>query len=240
MQEPRRLKELIKSGTWDDVRQALGACGDTLLAVCSWIVDNHERDTTNLTLYNLLAGAVPFVQIAREHLLDPIQLIAFSTRNVFEINLRARHVLQSDANLQQWIAECFADNIQVLEGILQLREAASPADIAIIEEEIKRLRSVALRYGVADSAKLLSVRDLAKAGSREEDYRVLFKLYSKLVHPSSYLLNGSADNAHGVAIRQILVVKLQLYAYDLLERIRQRLKIPDEALSNQETGTVTK
>jgi len=86
----------------------------------------------------------------------------------------------------------------------------------------------------------LSVRDLAKAVGHEEDYRALFKLYSKLVHPSSYLLNRSADEAHGVAIRQILVLKLQLYAYDLLERIRQSLKIPDEALGNQETGTETK
>ncbi|MBI2840748.1 MAG: hypothetical protein HYX75_20715 [Acidobacteria bacterium] len=236
MPDERRLKDLVEFGTLDDLRLALESYGNRLLAVCSWIVSNRERDNAGLALYNLLSGVVPFVQIARQHLLGHIQILAFCARNVFEINLRTRHVLQSAANLQQWMAECVADNIEVLEGILQLRDTASPGDIAILETEIERLRSVARRHGITDSAKLLAVPDLAKAVGQEVEYRALFKLYSKLVHPSSYLLNRSADEVRESVIRQILVIRLQLYGYDLLERIRERLKVPEDVVGSHEMG----
>jgi len=228
MAQNKRLGDLVEIGTWEDVRHALERCQGTFVAACDWIVVNLERNNRNLTLYNLLKGTVPFMQSASEGLRGPVSFLAFCTRNVFEINLRARHILQSDGNLQQWIAEAVTDNIQVLEGVLSLRQTASPRDVEMLEAEIERIRAVAQKHQVSDSRRLLSVSELAKAVGQESEYRAFFRIYSKLVHPSSYLLNSSPDDLNGSFIRTTLVIHLQLYAYDLLGRIRRGLGVPDE------------
>src|SRR5271170_1168337 len=47
----------------------------------------------------------------------PIEVLALSARNTFELWLRLMHILESDGNRQAWRSEAFQDQKQVYEAI---------------------------------------------------------------------------------------------------------------------------
>ena len=222
----KRVRDLIRYGSSEECVRSIVRCQTGFTVCCDWVAKSLERNDRNLAFFNILGQTVPFLRFAAWGIDKPIQVLAFSARSVFELNLRGRHMLRSDENLRQWMSEGVIDSIQVLEGVLELRESASAGDVALLEAEIERLRSLAGRHELAHRGKLLQVGELARSVGLESDYKAFFKLYSKLVHPSSYLVNGAAT-AWDRVLRQVLVVNLQLYAYDLLERVRTGLGVPD-------------
>ena len=73
-------------------------------------------------------------------------------------------------------------------------------------------------------------RQLADKFGLAKDYDALYKLLSKIVHPSSFLVNGRAlidtDDT-----RNILLMTLQIKALDSLTRIADDLGIPASVTS---------
>lgn len=59
-----------------------------------------------------------------------------------------------------------------------------------------------------------------------DEYKALFKLFSKLVHPSSYLVNSYKD-ATSPEITSVLQIYLQLYVWDLFCRVCDALYVPE-------------
>lgn len=236
MNTTKRIRELIRYGTSAQVAQAIQQCQAAFTRTCRWITTNRERNNRNLAFFNLLSQAIPFLEFAAWGIDKPIQVLAFSARSLFELNLRARHILLSDDNLRQWMAEAVIDSIQVVEGILELREGRSPTDVSRLQGEIERLRSLATKHDLASRGKPLGVGELANVVGQKTDYRTFFKLYSKLVHPSAYLVNGVAAQWDEV-LRHALTVNLQLYAFDLLERVRTYLHVPDKIVYPQVKGS---
>lgn len=145
------------------------------------------------------------------------------------MNLRTRHVLESDENLRRWTAEAAIGNIDILEGLLQLPRANTESTERELRAEINRLKSLLTKHELPKIARPPSVAALARSAGLESEHRALFQLFSKLVHPSSYLINR-ADEPYSDITRNILVIHLQLYAGDLLERIRGALNVPDEVV----------
>jgi len=146
----------------------------------------------------------------------PIAVIALATRNVFEINLRARYIEQSDANLKDWISEALLDRIQLYEGMLTLSGPKEATDL--LRAEIEYNRQLAQKHGLALGRKPMVTSELAQKVGMKEEYAALFKLYSKLLHPTSYSVNVTPDEVGSLVNRNILLIHLQLYAHDLLGR----------------------
>jgi hypothetical protein len=67
--------------------------------------------------------------------------------------------------------------------------------------------------------------NLAKQAGLADEHAALFKLFSKLVHPSSYLSNDY-KNAASEEVRTILHARAQLYAWDTLGRISKAVGMP--------------
>lgn len=101
------------------------------------------------------------------------------------------------------------------------------------------MRSLAFKYNLDPALRRISTRALARAAGAqaEKEYEAFFKLFSKLVHPSSFLVNGTAKNAYGFPIRNALVIHLKLYAHDMLTRIRESLGVPDDVLHQNGLGS---
>jgi hypothetical protein len=220
------IKDIIQYGNWGSAAAAILSCERKTRACCEWITANLERNDRNLAFFNILSQTGPYLELAAWGIERPIQLLAFAARSVFELNLRARHMLLSEENLNQWMSEGIVDGIQVLEGFCELRDSARPQDVAPLEAEIVRLRALASKHQIPHTGKPLGVRELVAVVGPESEYSAFFKLYSKLVHPSSYLVNRMALTWDDV-VRRALAANLQLYAYDLLERVRTDLGVPE-------------
>ncbi len=68
---------------------------------------------------------------------------------------------------------------------------------------------------------------LAKAVGLESEYKAFFKLYSKYVHPSSWLVNRDPYWVQAWQWRTIFTVSAQLYAADTIERIKTAIGARD-------------
>ena len=83
------------------------------------------------------------------------------------------------------------------------------------------------KYGFPTVKQPVSTGNLANKVGQEGEHKALFKLYSKLVHPSSYLVNDYGG-ASSVENQKILQIHAQLYAYDTVTRVCEELSVPYE------------
>jgi len=94
----------------------------------------------------------------------------------------------------------------------------------VLQEEKKRLESLRKRYNLTNE-KISHLGNIAKSLGLHEEHKIFLKIYSKLVHPTSYLINDP-DNAAADEIRNLLHAFTQIYALDTCERICDEFSIP--------------
>jgi hypothetical protein len=229
--DKRRLRDIVRFGSWSETQVAIRKLSGSYAACCVWIKSNCERTNRNFVLYSLVAAGWPYLDLAGKNLTGPIPVLALSTRALYELHLRTRHVLQSEENLKKWIAETSIDTIEFLQGILTLGEPKEAADL--LNFEVERQRSLAQKHNLDLAARPISAGALARAVGRQVEHDAFFKLFSKLVHPSALLVNGTAEKSYGFAIRNTLVIHLQLFAHDMLGRIVKDLEVSDRVLDGK-------
>ena len=84
--------------------------------------------------------------------------------------------------------------------------------------------------GVFEVVKFHTKRHRAQIGLSDE-HKNLYKLFSKVVHPSSYLVNDY-KNAASIETRMILQTRAQLYAWDTFSRVCEYFNVPGELREN--------
>jgi hypothetical protein len=166
----------------------------------------------------LTAAASSLFLAGAAGLQTPIEILALATRNAFELWLRFKHVTRSDSNCQRWRDENVTDQLQIYEAVLKLPGPANSKEV--IKEEIRRIEAIANERGLSRGSGVLQPRDLAKELGELEDYDAFYKLYSKLVHPSSWFVNSRTAVATPM-YRQTLIVNAQVYGWRLLQGVEE-------------------
>jgi Family of unknown function (DUF5677) len=155
----------------------------------------------------------------------PIEVLALSVRNSFEIWLRLLHIIESDENRQAWRSEAFTDQMQVYEATLTLQ---GPENVkSVIQGEIERLKQEAHARGLSPGQKPLMMRDLVKATKCKEEYEAFYKLYSKLVHPSAWFVNMPTLVASEM-YRVALIVNAQVYGWRILKTVEDKFGVSSD------------
>lgn len=200
----------------DKLAERLSELEALLTKLCNEIQAGFKRDDKNLAIHGLASRTAFEMAKLKGALRSPTEYLALCARNLFELNARTRFVFQSDRNLQAWIGEVAQDEKEIIEGVLQLGQS-SKKDIEILRARLAQIDQTATKHGVP-LARVPRVSDLAKAAGLEKEYKGLFKLYSKYVHPSSWIVNGGG-RTHSWDVRNIFIVRSQQYAFDTLNRI---------------------
>lgn len=224
----RRLKDVLTFASSQEVLEAVKEAGARLSSLAVHGRSTQARTEQSLSLHNLARHTgQELLRIAR-NFDQGLDIIAWSTRNIFELNLLVRYVLQAEANATRFLAESAMDEQQVLEGFLSL--AATPTSDAIraVKDRIASLSAMAAKHGIS-LLKPLPTAELAKLVGCTEEYTGMFKFMSKYVHPSSWLVNRSSEDTQGDSYRDILLVNAQLYAGDSYERIRVAFGLASDA-----------
>lgn len=208
---PERLRDRVVTGDYDSFREMLKGHEETFRTVVAWIAaTNVPRDARSVVLSNLLWAAANYLNISRSNAGDGhISVIALVTRSLYELRLRVEYIIREPQELDMWQAEAAVDQIQVLEGILKIdRTTTSEEQCRTLRTEITRLRALLRKHGMKEPKHLSSSFEIAKKLGRANEHQSLFKLYSKLVHPSSYLVNNYAQAGSRETV-QILEIHLQ-------------------------------
>jgi hypothetical protein len=222
------LSDRLVSGNVEQVSALLMRMAVHFRKVCEWIAANSERTPKSLSLHNLMRATAEYLQMASEGFGKHISIVALATRNIYELRLRTEHLLSSREALDTWQAEGATDKIQVLEGILGLdTKQRSGSQRQVLTNEISRIRYILKKHKLEELKCIPGTFSIAKALDKGDEHKNLFKLFSKLVHPSSYLVNDSA-NAASPEVRSILQTHCQLYAWDLFSRICDAVGVPED------------
>jgi hypothetical protein len=224
----KRLKDHVKESNQIELKKNLDKIIKKSRFINQWIEKNIERDEKRVILSNLLVSTSDYLKVTKSSLNSHISVLALSTRSIYEINVRLRTIIESSNELGKWQSESVTDKVQTLEGILLL---ANPSENineqVVLQQEIERMKGLITKYGLPTIKQPASTGTLAKTVGLEEEHKALFKLYSKLVHPSSYLVNDY-NGASSIENQKILQIHAQLYAHDTLSRVCGELSVPYE------------
>ncbi len=160
----------------------------------------------------------------------PIEIVALAARSVFELFVRLKYVLKNDQNALQWRSEAAKDQMEIYDAILTL--SGDEAAMRQISSEIDRVKSHATDRGLDQSVKIMMAADVAKKVDLQDEHKAFYKLYSKLVHPSSFSVNWP-DAVSCPMYRDGMVTNTQVYANLMLEEMRSKADMPVGELRNQ-------
>ncbi|WP_432735220.1 DUF5677 domain-containing protein [Ralstonia solanacearum] len=210
----------------ESVREKLISMSSHFHSVCGWHSLHGVRSNLSDALLNLVKSSGGYLKLFADNLESDISVLALCARSLYENNLHIRYVLMGEDKLVLWLSEAITDNIQVLEGMLALgTEGDARKQRVILLGEIERLSQMRSKYQLPEVKRPSGPVDVAKVVGQEDEHQAFFKLYSKLVHPSSYLVNRPSD-AGSYEQRLILQIQAQLYGWDAFERACDSLAIP--------------
>ncbi|NRA22577.1 MAG: hypothetical protein HRU05_19060 [Oceanospirillaceae bacterium] len=228
MNRTKRLKDYVVEGNQLDLKKKLDKAIKKSRYINRWIEKNLRRDEKRVVLSNLLLSTADYLEVTKSSLNLHVSVLALSTRSLYEINVRLRTVIEDELELGNWQSESVIDKVQTLEGLLLLSDPSeNNSGQVILRQEIERLKGLISKYRLPTIKQPTSTGKLVKLVGLESEHKALYKLYSKLVHPSSYLVNDYG-NASAIENQKILQIHAQLYAHDTISRVCEELGVPYE------------
>jgi len=221
MDQEKGIWDIVESGNLAEVIGFIKSNVALIDQHLEFIQANLGKAERNFVLYNLLAKVNLYLYCLMSSLSGPIEVIGFISRSLFELSLITRYVLMSEENLIQFVAESAVDKVQLLEGLLETGDIAYKEDIESIKEEIAKLKTTQEKFNFP-SKKPNSIKTIARIVDSELEYKALYKLFSKYVHPSSFSINlGSEALMSEDRLRHTFLAFALTYAVVTFQQIRE-------------------
>lgn len=217
MERPKEIAALAVA-PWPDVKLHIDGIADELDAVLATIQATRERDNQSLALFNLGRRALYEVRRVATHLEDDITELAWSVRNLHEIDLILQRIADDPDAMLEWTAQMVTDEEEIAKGFLALGEILPEEQKALLRQRVQAVTQAAANLKL-EHKRPWSMARLAMATGRADEYAVFYRLFSKFVHPSSWLVNANRDRIESYGYRNLLVGLTQV----LGRRVRQVL-----------------
>jgi len=140
---------------------------------------------------------------------------AWACRNLLELRIFAKYIVQSEANRKRFIQDFFIDMEQMAEVQKKITIQVAP-DISIDENDafISGMRKMQKELG-AEGHEYLRAREEARTLGLEEEFNVMNKVCSKYVHPTALSI-WSIERERGGTLNGVLVGMGCKYLAELL------------------------
>jgi hypothetical protein len=157
-----------------------------------------RKDVNDPFARGLLDTAPPFIrkQIERLglHLDDDLDIIAWISRNLMELFFTLRYMYSSQEHYDEVIGEQLKD-LKEIENLLYPAgspEQNAPGGVKAFHSDMQRLWEGMEKYGVKrdDLKRPNTVKHYAEGAKLMDEYILFWRIHSKYVHPTSYLLFG--------------------------------------------------
>lgn len=138
------------------------------------------------TLYSALLNLVSEAERENNRLLQSINdltLASLAIRNLFELFLISKHIYSDEKGLLNWYGQSHKDSKEVRTGFITLMKQKGLDTTEL--ESIQKFEDDSLAQSPFQSKGSFQIRTLAEKYNYLNDYNFLYKLSSKLVHPSS-------------------------------------------------------
>lgn len=187
-----------------------------------------------------LCGLVDRVGIEIERISDApydAEHTGRAVRNCLETNLIGRYVMDSNDNLENWVALRIQEEIDIYASALKVFGKDSfDRERELVDKRIRELKEKFKKYEMPAPKRIPRWRDLAQKYDMLDDYDGLYGIFSKYVHPCAWLI-VKPDLPFAEMFAQTFVAHAQLYAADLTTRSLNALNIDETLLSNTSWGS---
>lgn len=217
-----RFKDYIKIGSSEDLVKHLTKLARDLRGVSEDIETRLPRSNDSVAMSRLNLRAAVEVERLRDSLPNSTDSLAWAMRNIFEINLISKYIRKDDEKMKNWLGQMAGDNLQILEGAVKWAEPGSE-EVAAAKAQIEHLREIFTRNGIV-STDPVSAGKMAKFVGMQNEYETMFKLSSKFIHPSSFIVNSSVPVGEYHQYLELFILKGQFYALNILQESREWLE----------------
>ncbi|WP_412476562.1 DUF5677 domain-containing protein [Flavobacterium sp. TBRC 19031] len=205
-------KEIL--GSTRDVNKNLRLLISILEEKVSKAVQKQEFD---YTLFSLRAIA-NYSGVLFERLISsknsPIEYTAISARNLFECYLLAAYIIGDPSKGKEFVSQKAHEELEINEGFLSIaKESKNTSEMSInfIRKRMEHINAI-MKANELTPSKNWNVNYLAKQTNNELEYKAFFKLYSKYVHPSSWIMNSFKEEYDNPLFKNIFSLQGQHYA----------------------------
>lgn len=146
-----------------------------------------RKTELNIALANLLKASA----IEINYLIDKgcdLSIASMSTRNIFEIYLILLTITSKKEALSNWFGQAHRDSKDIRDGFIKVA-LNKGLDVSELQQ-IQRFEDDALDQSPYESNRGFNIKDLATQHGYLDDYMFVYKLSSKLVHPTSMKVNS--------------------------------------------------
>lgn len=153
----------------------------------------------------------------------PIEYNAISARNLFECYLLIAYIIKNPSKAEEFISQKAYEELEINEGFLSLTTDKTPEKIITqIKDRMDYIRNLMKNLGLTPS-KNWTVSHLAEQTNNKFEYKAFFKLYSKYVHPSSWIVNSLKEDYGNPVFKNIFIFQGQHYASCITKLISKYL-----------------
>jgi len=145
---------------------------------------NNEKSIILIKLFEEIFREITMLSSNRTELTET----SLRVRNIFELYLITKHVNLDPKGLNNWCGQAHKDVTVINNGFIKLlsRYNKNTSDF----KEVQSFINNQLSHTSFQSKGGFNMRDLAQKYGYDDDYMAIYKLCSKLVHPSSIKVNA--------------------------------------------------
>lgn len=151
----------------------------------------------------------------------PIEYNAISARNLFECYLLIAYIISDPSKAKEFLSQKASEELEINEGFLSLKTVTtSETSIKPIRDRMDYIKEIMKKHGLT-SSRHWTVSYLAQQTNNKLEYEAFFKLYSKYVHPSSWIVNSRDNEYDNPVFRNIFILQGQHYASCIIKLISE-------------------
>lgn len=219
----KRIRDITDFGT-------VAAVNNNLASICTSF-SNLEKaiareSDLNAAVTNILDRVQYYLGLLDGRALACIELDSWISRNIFELLVITKAILQDGEYLRSWMGQRAKDEIDILTEVIRMANGESNANVDKLNGRISELTQIAGRHGI-ELKKQFNMADLSRSVGLEPEYLTNYKTLSKLTHPSSYSVNASPDIRDDLNMKNRTIVMLQLHLGILYKLVADFYKVDD-------------
>lgn len=206
-------------GSADDVNTNLHKIICVLNEDVSKLLLKQREDYLLFALRSLTSYSGELFDRLISHQDFPIEYNAISARNLFECYLLIAYVISDPSKAKEFLSQKAYEELEINEGFISLKTATtSEESIKHIQDRMDYIKQLMRNHGLTPS-RHWTVSYLAQQTNNKLEYEAFFKLYSKYVHPSSWIVNSFNNEYNNPVFRNIFLLQGQLYANRIIKLI---------------------
>lgn len=217
-----KLKDIVEHVPDLQVTRRLRELSANLRQLSCDIGKRAQRSNASLAYANLMNRTASEMDRLVGYYPDFAEGIAWCARNIFELNLVVRHICRSSENMNRWLGQFAGDEKQIIQGFLTLSADSKLPERQHLQDRLDTIDSISAKHRIQPS-RPFNIKSLAEQEHLEDEYIGLYKLFSKYVHPSSWLVNSSTDSVQSKEYINIFLIYSQLHSGDSYSRVNDWL-----------------